>query len=116
MLGIRAASVFELKSKFKKVTKQNNKEVEIYLDPIDKLYNVRDVDSFENELNVLRECLDPVEGGDERDRDAAIAVHLTPQKDVLGQILRDEVVLAGTGKQLNIIIHSPICRLMIQHI
>ena len=98
MLDIRATSLFKLKSKIKKVTKQNNKEVEIYLDPIDKLYNVWDVDSFENELNVLRECLDPVEGGDERDRDATIAVHLSPQKDVLCQILRAEVVLAGTGK------------------
>jgi hypothetical protein len=79
-----------------------------YLDSVDQLYNVRNVDCFQDELNVLREGLDPVEGGDQRDGDATLGIHLAAKKDVLGQVLGAEVVLAANrnGKRSSLCNHT----------
>jgi hypothetical protein len=45
----------------------------------------------------LREGLDPVEGGDQRDGDATLGIHLAAKEDVLGKVLGAEVVLAANG-------------------
>ena len=42
----------------------------------------------------------PVEGCDERERNAAFRVHFSSKEDVLGQVFGTEVVLTETKQQM----------------